>query len=117
MKIRVGINDREAAGSNDIDLNSNDGLYEVMARGFVWNVRRSDVGDFFSNVKILGGVEGIVIRKNGAMEATFFVDSVEEAQKALSYNQRCIGTRKIYGMLQIWYLKSRRACEEKNVAN
>lgn len=95
------MNGYEATASNDIDSNSNDGLYEVMARGFVWNVKRSDVGEFFSNVKILGGIDGIDIRKNGAMEATFFVESVEEVQKAIALDQRFIGNRKIYGMLQI----------------
>lgn len=69
-----------------------------MARGFPWTVKRADVGEFFDDIKIVGGIDGIDIKKNRAMEATFFVDSVEELKKALAHNKQHIGTRMIYGM-------------------
>lgn len=103
-----------ATGSNGNNSNSsNNGLYEVMARGFPWNVKRSDVGAFFSDMKILGEIDGIHIRKNGAMEATFFVDSFEEMQKALEHDKQSFGTRIIHGMHRILFCRENKIFSTK----
>lgn len=37
---------------------TDNGLREVLARGFPWSVKRVDVDEFFADVKIIGGVDG-----------------------------------------------------------
>lgn len=97
---QIDTNGHEASESdgNGTEVSSDNGLREVLARGFPWNVKRVDVGEFFSDINIVGGIDAIDIRKDGAMEATFFVDSDEELQKALSHNKQFVDSRMIYGM-------------------
>lgn len=85
-------------GTNGTNSDASYSLFEVMARGFHWNVKRSDIGGFFSDIKIIGGIGGIQITKNVAMEATFFVDSLKEMKKALAHDKECIDSRVIHGM-------------------
>lgn len=102
LLFQIDTNGHDATESDGIDetesSSDDNGLREVLARGFPWTVKRVDVGEFFADVKIVGGIDGIQIRKDGAMEATFFVDSDEELQKALAHNKSLIDTRMIYGM-------------------
>lgn len=95
---QIDTNDQEASESDETELSSDNGLREVLARGFPWNIKRMDVGEFFSDINIIGGIDGIQIKKYGAMEATFFVDSDDELQKALLHNKQLIDSRMIYGM-------------------
>lgn len=73
-------------------------VYRILARGFPWQVRPENVIAFFKNVYIVGGVNGIHIRKNVAMEATFFVNSKEDLNKALSHDKLQVDSRTIHGM-------------------
>lgn len=84
---------------------ADNGLREVLARGFPWTVKRVDVGEFFADVNIVGGINGIDIRKDGAMEATFFVNSDKELQQALLHNKQLIGSRMIFGKWIDWSSK------------
>lgn len=97
---QIDKNDHPASESDETESSSDNGLREVLARGFPWTVKRVDVGDFFADVNIIGGVEGIDIRKDGAMEAVFFVDSDDQLQRALLHNKQLIGSRMIYGMYE-----------------
>lgn len=71
-----------------------------MARGFPWNVKQTDVAMFFHNVHILGGSCGITIKKNLAMEATFYVQSMDDVRKALAHDKDRIDFRVIHGIRQ-----------------
>lgn len=73
-------------------------MYKILARGFKWHVRPEDISSFFRNVNIIGGNNGIHITKNVAMEATFFVSTKEDLNKALAHNKHQIDSRTIYGM-------------------
>lgn len=74
-------------------------LHTILARGFPWDVKPCDVGVFFQNIRILGGIAGITITKNGAMEARFAVCSSDDMLKALARDGRQINSRTIYGKL------------------
>lgn len=88
----------EHSGLSNLEDGAND-LGAILAVGFPWKVSKTDVSAFFAGVKIIGGNDGIQIRKNGAMEAVFFVQSKGDIQKALAYNNnRCDGSRTIHGM-------------------
>lgn len=76
------------------------GLHEILARGFPWRVTQSDVQAFFANVKMFGGYDGIKIRRNVAMEATFYVDSKNEVHKAMSRDKKQFDSRIIHGKCQ-----------------
>lgn len=78
-------------------LHSNVDVYRILARGFPWQVKREDVDRFFQNVSIVGGVNGINLKKNVAMEATFFVASKDGLRKALAHDKRQIDSRTIHG--------------------
>lgn len=89
--------------SNNVQNASNSGqnnnsFHAILARGFPWNVKVTDVKSFFNNVNIVGGVGGIQIKKNIAMEATFFVHSNEDVQKAMTFNNKKMNSRAIRGM-------------------
>lgn len=73
-------------------------MYRILARGFPWHVRPEHVTTFFQNVSIVGGISGIHISKNVAMEATFFVNSKEDLNKALSRDKFRFDSRSIHGM-------------------
>ena len=78
-------------------LQTDGGVYRILARGFPWQVKPEDVGRFFQNVSIVGGISGIHIKRNGAMEATFFVTSKDGLHKALAHDKRQIDSRTIHG--------------------
>lgn len=61
-------------------------------------MKHVNVGEFFADVNNIGGIGGIDIRRDCAMEATFFVDSDEELHQALLHNKQLIGSRMINGM-------------------
>lgn len=69
----------------------------ILAVGFQWKVSKADVAGFFAGVNIIGGNNGIQLKRNRAMEAMFVVRS-GDIGKALAYNKRSIGSRTIYGM-------------------
>lgn len=73
----------------------------MLARGFPWSITHSDVEAFFRDVNILGGKNGIVIRRNVAMEALFAVDTTEDLQKALAHDKQSVNSRSIHGKYQV----------------
>lgn len=89
---------KKAIHSSTASLKINGDVYRILARGFPWQVKPEDVTTFFRNVNIVGGVNGIHIRKNVAMEATFFVNSKEDLNKALSHDKLKVDSRTIHGM-------------------
>ncbi|XP_055315788.1 G-rich sequence factor 1-like [Sitodiplosis mosellana] len=87
---------KRAIHSSTISLKMDDGVYRILARGFPWQVKPEDVSAFFQNVIIVGGRNGIHIKKNGAMEATFFVSSKEFLNKALAHDKQQYDSRTIH---------------------
>lgn len=77
--------------------NSKTDVFHILARGFPWTVKADDVCAFFQNVNIVGGRQGIHITRNVAMEATFFVGSKEDLNKALACDKRQVDSRTIHG--------------------
>lgn len=72
--------------------------YEIMARGLPWRVRRADILSFFQGINIVGGANGIDIKRiYGAMGATFAVNSNVDLCEALARNKHKIYSRTIYG--------------------
>lgn len=86
------------ASDSSSAVNDTNDLGIILAVGFPWKVSKANVSNFFSDVNIIGGNDGIQIRKNGAMEAMFFVQSKEDVQKALAHDKRSDGSRFIRGM-------------------
>lgn len=82
-------------------------MHVIMARGFPWNVKPADVCTFFQNIRIVGGINGIQIRRNVAMEAEFSVLSIEDVRKALARDKDRIDSRTIHGLYKIllWSVK------------
>lgn len=72
--------------------------YKTRARGLPWEVRLADILSFFQGINIVGGANGIEIKRiYGAMEATFAVNSNIDLCEALARNKHKIGYRKING--------------------
>lgn len=69
----------------------------VLARGFPWDVEKSDVIAFFKGITIVGGHKGIQIMKNKAMEAYVDVATDIDHDNALSRTGRLVGSQKILG--------------------
>lgn len=89
------------ATNNNAKINHGGGgvIHVIMARGFSWNVKQSDIAKFFQNIHILGGSSAIVITKNNAMEATFAVNTSEDLQKALARDKHRCDLRTIHGKI------------------
>lgn len=73
------------------------GELTILARGYAWSVTKEAVREFFRNVNIVNGEEGISLYKNGAMETRFDVASNADMKKALAQNGERMGTRIIAG--------------------
>lgn len=79
--------------TNGIEANFN----RVLARGFPWDVEKSDVLTFFKGIKIPNGEKSIHIQKKKAMEAYIDVATDVDHDNALSRSGRLVGSHKIFG--------------------
>lgn len=73
------------------------GEFTVLARGYNWSVTKEAIREFFFDVNIVNGEEGISLYKNGAMETRFDVASNADMNKALAQNGKRLGNRIISG--------------------
>lgn len=88
----------QPAPDSSIAMDDVNDLGAILAVGFAWKVTKADIIAFFADVDIIGGNDGIQIRKNGAMEAVFFVYTKVDVQNALAHDKRSDGSRRIHGM-------------------
>lgn len=79
----------KGTNNSPFDSSQTNSLHVIMARGFPWKISQADVGTFFQNIQIIGGNSGIHLRKNGAMEAFFCVESKKGVEDALSQYTVC----------------------------
>lgn len=70
-----------------------------MASGLPWKTSKTDVAKFFANIEIIGGSDGIEIKRkyvDGPNEAKFFVRA-KDIRVALAHNKLSLGSRTIHG--------------------
>lgn len=93
-------NDDSTSKAESGRKNSANDLPMILASGLPWNISKADVAIFFSDVNIVGGIDGIEIKRrnvNGPNEAKFSVRP-KDMRKALARNNLLFGSRTIYGI-------------------
>lgn len=73
------------------------GDFTVLGRGYAWSVTKKAIREFFGDINIVNGEDGIQLYKSGAMETQFDVASNDDLIKALALNGKRMGSRIIGG--------------------
>lgn len=87
-----------------VDFNY-DSKFMIEVRGLPWSATKQDVFDFFENVQILNGVNGIhfIVEKNSIRSGRAYIQlqNLNDMTLAMKYHKKCMGDRYIEGKIVV----------------
>lgn len=94
------MNDRTSANNIDYHLDDRDDMKIIKLRGLPWNSTPSDILGFLKDVNVVDNEKGVhmsVSNRDGRPNGEAFVEleSMDDVDKAMSYNKNLLGQRYI----------------------